>query len=313
MVDVLGPLLNSPCFPPPVLQSSLCDFNHPEDAIFPLAALATMVSATVVSAGRRPGAIYIRMPPRTFDTLLELVRDKIRNTNNWRKAITPEQRLIVTLSSKNPHFASKCHAVKVHTVHIGFPLLPPLVEFPKPADAVPHGREREDTGDRPGQAQEGLMAPPTGQRNSQAGNGTQKVVNEDSEVIDQNGEEAIRDEYEEKTETEEVTGMDIERTDNPGARTKIAFLLGDANAEKLKPVLEEEWRRTERKWEEIYNHVRQERIALFGVVETHLRREEVPLHDQDFVWEGCNRATEDRGGGGIGCLDQNAAMDQKDP
>lgn len=40
---------------------------------------------------------YIRMPPRTFDTLLELVRDKIRNTNNWRKAITPEQRLIVTL------------------------------------------------------------------------------------------------------------------------------------------------------------------------------------------------------------------------
>ncbi|CAN7945833.1 unnamed protein product [Ixodes pacificus] len=38
------------------------------------------------------------MPPSTFDTLLELVRDKIRKTNtNWRKAITPEQRLIVTL------------------------------------------------------------------------------------------------------------------------------------------------------------------------------------------------------------------------
>ncbi|CAN7945782.1 unnamed protein product, partial [Ixodes pacificus] len=40
---------------------------------------------------------YIRMPPSTFDTLLD-VRDKIRKTNtNWRKAITPEQRLIVTL------------------------------------------------------------------------------------------------------------------------------------------------------------------------------------------------------------------------
>ncbi|KAM7291590.1 hypothetical protein ISCGN_028163, partial [Ixodes scapularis] len=48
--------------------------------------------------------------------------------------------------------------------------------------------------------------------------------------------------------------------------------------------------------------MRQERIALFGVVETHLRGEEVPPDDQDFVWEGCNRTTEDRRGGGIGCL-----------
>ncbi|KAM7303909.1 uncharacterized protein ISCGN_013824 [Ixodes scapularis] len=41
---------------------------------------------------------YIRMPPSTFDTLLELVRDKITKTNtNCRKAIAPEQRLIVTL------------------------------------------------------------------------------------------------------------------------------------------------------------------------------------------------------------------------
>ncbi|KAG0412729.1 hypothetical protein HPB47_010120 [Ixodes persulcatus] len=46
---------------------------------------------------------YNRMPPSTFDTLLELVRDKIRKTNtNWRKAITPKQRLIVTLSYVPP-------------------------------------------------------------------------------------------------------------------------------------------------------------------------------------------------------------------
>ncbi|KAM7309806.1 scoloptoxin SSD14-like [Ixodes scapularis] len=88
--------------------------------------------------------------------------------------------------------------------------------------------------------QEGMMAPPRGRRNSQVGNETQEVIDGDSEVIDQNGEKASRVENEEKTKAEEVTSTDREKTDNTGARTKIAFLLGDANAEKLKPVLEEE-------------------------------------------------------------------------
>lgn len=88
--------------------------------------------------------------------------------------------------------------------------------------------------------QEGMMAPPRGRRNSQVGNETQEVIDGDSEVMDQNGEKASRVENEEKTKAEEVTSTDREKTDNTGARTKIAFLLGDANAEKLKPVLEEE-------------------------------------------------------------------------
>ncbi|XP_075735156.1 uncharacterized protein LOC142776098 isoform X2 [Rhipicephalus microplus] len=42
---------------------------------------------------------YIRMPPRTFDTLLHLVKHHIEKKNtNFRKAISPEHRLAQTLS-----------------------------------------------------------------------------------------------------------------------------------------------------------------------------------------------------------------------
>ncbi|XP_075735157.1 uncharacterized protein LOC142776098 isoform X3 [Rhipicephalus microplus] len=41
---------------------------------------------------------YIRMPPRTFDTLLHLVKHHIEKKNtNFRKAISPEHRLAQTL------------------------------------------------------------------------------------------------------------------------------------------------------------------------------------------------------------------------
>lgn len=55
--------------------------------------------------------------------------------------------------------------------------------------------------------------------------------------------------------------------------------------------------RSERKSVELYSHMREERIAFFAVVETHLR-----VTEGDFVWEGCNRTGQNKRGGGIGCV-----------
>ncbi|CAN7996373.1 unnamed protein product [Ixodes pacificus] len=71
--------------------------------------------------------------------------------------------------------------------------------------------------------QEGLMAPPTGQRNSQVGNGTPKGVHADSEVTVQNGEKAIRVENEGNTDTEKVTSTEIERRTTLGQGQQERF------------------------------------------------------------------------------------------
>lgn len=60
--------------------------------------------------------------------------------------------------------------------------------------------------------------------------------------------------------------------------------------------------RTSRKWEEQYETIDKEGIAVMGVGETHLRDEECPPRNEDMVWEGRNRASAERKGGGVGVL-----------
>ncbi|KAG0413370.1 hypothetical protein HPB47_009476 [Ixodes persulcatus] len=58
--------------------------------------------------------------------------------------------------------------------------------------------------------------------------------------------------------------------------------------------------RREHKWEELFNQLESEGMAIYGVAETHLRDlEEPPVHP-GWHWAGCNRQEGQRRGGGVG-------------
>ncbi|KAH8023172.1 hypothetical protein HPB51_011286 [Rhipicephalus microplus] len=69
------------------------------------------------------------------------------------------------------------------------------------------------------------------------------------------------------------------------------------------------------KWAELYKTLNSEKIALYGVVETHLRELEEPPVDPEWQWVGCNRTGDCRKGGGAGVLwrSNTAWMPMKGP
>ncbi|KAM7313853.1 hypothetical protein ISCGN_003640 [Ixodes scapularis] len=60
--------------------------------------------------------------------------------------------------------------------------------------------------------------------------------------------------------------------------------------------------RREQKWEELFNQLESEGMAIFGVAETHLRDLEEPPVRPGWHWAGCNRQEGQRRGGGVGVL-----------
>lgn len=60
--------------------------------------------------------------------------------------------------------------------------------------------------------------------------------------------------------------------------------------------------RKQEKWLEIQTQLNDEAISVYALTETHLRDLEQPPVIDNFVWEGCNRMTGSRKGGGVGVL-----------
>lgn len=54
------------------------------------------------------------------------------------------------------------------------------------------------------------------------------------------------------------------------------------------------------KWEEIDEQLRQEKLMVYGFVETHLRDMEQPPCNPDYAWEYCNRTEGNRKGVELG-------------
>lgn len=56
------------------------------------------------------------------------------------------------------------------------------------------------------------------------------------------------------------------------------------------------------KWVEIQNQLEREEINVYALAETHLRDLEAPPVIDNYVWEGCNRTSGMKKGGGVGML-----------
>ena len=56
------------------------------------------------------------------------------------------------------------------------------------------------------------------------------------------------------------------------------------------------------KWGEIEEQLREEKLMVYGFVETHLRDMEQPPSNPDYAWEYCNRTEGSKKGGGIGAF-----------
>lgn len=60
--------------------------------------------------------------------------------------------------------------------------------------------------------------------------------------------------------------------------------------------------RKEAKWEELFLLLQKENVTVACLTETHLRDEETPPPNRQFVWSGLNRTKGERKGGGLGFL-----------